>query len=111
MKLLVIVVYDSDRLADILTVLVELEIRNAVAVDSEGLMHVLAQEVPIFAGLRRLITTPKSPCKTVFGVTDDKDIITKLDRALKAIDIDMAQPETGYALLIPVEALLESSEQ
>ncbi len=111
MKLLVMVIYDSDRLPDILTVLVELEIRNAVAVDTESLMHVLAQEVPIFAGLRQLIKTPKSPCKTVLGVTDDKDIIVKLDRALKAMGIDMTQPETGYALLIPVEALLESSEQ
>ena len=110
MKLLVMVIYDSSQLQDILTALVKLDVRNAVAVESESLMHVLAQEVPIFAGLRQLVTTPKSPCKTVFGITEDNDIITKLDRTLKSIDIDMTKPETGYALIIPIEGLLESKE-
>ena len=110
MKLLAVVIYDADRLQDILTVLVELDVRRTVAVNSEALMHVLAQEVPIFAGLRQLISAPKSPCKTIFGVTEGPDIIGRLDRKLKAIGIDLTEPETGYAIVIPVEALLASKE-
>jgi len=106
MKLLVMVIYDSSQLQDILTALVKLDVRHMVAVNSEALMQILAQEVPIFAGLRQLLTAPQSPCKTVFGITDQPDIIGKLDRTLKAIDIDMTKPETGYALVIPIEGLL-----
>ena len=110
MKLLIIVIYDSSQLQDILTALIELDVRNAIAIDSEGLTHVLAQEVPIFAGLRQLVTTPKSPCKTVLGVTDDAEIISKLERTLEAIGIDMTKSETGYAMVLPIEGLLEPSE-
>ena len=110
MKLLIIVIYDSSRLQDILTALIELDVRNAISVDSEGLTHVLAQEVPIFAGLRSLVSTPKSPCKTVLGITDDAEIISKLDRNLKAIGVELTQPEIGYAMVLPIEGLLESSE-
>lgn len=110
MKLLVMVIYDSSQLQDILTALVRLDVRHSVAVNSEALMHVLAQEVPIFAGLRQLLTVPQSPCKTIFGVTDQQDIIEKLDRTLKAIDIDMTKPEIGYAMVIPIEGLLANKE-
>ena len=110
MRLLIIVIYDSSQLQDILTALIKLDVRNAISIDSEGLTHVLAQEVPIFAGLRHLVTTPKSPCKTVLGITDDAEIISKLDRTLKAIGVELTKPETGYAMVLPIEGLLESRD-
>ena len=110
MKLLVVVIYDADRLQDILTVLVELDVNRTVALNSEALMHVLAQEVPIFAGLRQLLSAPKSPCKTIFGVTERTDIIKHLDRKLRDIGINLTELETGYAFVLPIEGLLGSNE-
>ena len=111
MKLVIVVINNPDLVADIVPVLVELDIRGIVAVESESVMQFLAQEVPIFAGLRELITTPKSYNKTLFGVTDDDNILAELYGMLKDIGIDLKASGTGYALTLPIEGIMESPEE
>ncbi|MDP6380850.1 MAG: hypothetical protein QF662_05860, partial [Phycisphaerae bacterium] len=95
----------------ILEALLELDVRGAVVIESEGAMQLLAQEVPIFGGLRQLIAGPKAFNKTVFGLTDDDDVIEKLDRVLKRIGVDLSVPDTGYAILLPISASIGGEEE
>lgn len=112
MKLLVVVMNDRDLVADVVSALVELDVRGIVAMESESVMLFLAQEVPIFAGLRELITTPKSYNKTMFGITDDDNILNKLYAILKQIGIDLKTPGIGYAFTVPIDqGIMESLEE
>jgi len=111
MELLIVVINNPDLVADIVPALVELDVRGIVAMESESVMQFLAQEVPIFAGLRELITTPKSYNKTLIGITEDVDILQELYSLLKDINIDLKSPGTGYALTIPISGILESPEE
>ncbi|MBN1902603.1 hypothetical protein JW926_14860 [Candidatus Sumerlaeota bacterium] len=112
MKLLVIVMNDRDLVADVISALVELDVRGVIALESESVMLFLAQEVPIFAGLRELITSPKSYNKTMLGVTDNENILDDLYDMLKQIGIDLKIPNMGYAFTIPIDkAIMESLEE
>ena len=111
MKLLVMVINNPDLVGDIVPVLVELDVRGVTAMESESVMQFLAQEVPIFAGLRELVTSPKSYNKTIFGITEDDHILDELSDMLKDIGLDLNEPGTGYAFTLPIEGILEGPEE
>ena len=79
--------------------------------DTEGLMQILAEEVPIFAGLRHMFSGPKEHNHTIFGITDRDDILKELDATLKEVDIDLSTPGTGYAFTVPTDGILEGEEE
>ena len=111
MKLLVVVINNPDNLEDVVEALIDLDVRGAVVIESEGVMQMLAQDVPIFGGLRQFLKGPKSLNKTVFGLTDDDDIIEKLDKKLKKVGVDFSAAGTGYAVLLPISAVIEGEEE
>jgi hypothetical protein len=110
MKLLIIVINDPDLMVDIAPVLVELDVRNITGIESECIMQFLANEVPIFAGLREILTNPKKYNKTLFGITDDDSVLKNLDETLKSIGIDLTKEGTGFAFTIPIDGIIESPE-
>jgi len=111
MKLLIVVIYNPERLGDILPVLVELDVRGGVAVDAESMTRLMSEEIPLFAGLRSLVTQPHSRHKVIIGLTDREKILEDLEGMLKEIGIDFSQPGTGYALLLPVEGHRGSDDE
>lgn len=111
MKLLIIVIDNPDLVAEIVPVLVELEIRGLVSIEAESVMNFLAKEVPIFAGLRELASTSKSYNRTIFGVSDDEDILDRLNDFLEEIGIDLGDEDAGYAFTVPVEGILGNSSE
>ena len=106
MNLLVVAVADEEYVEDFLTVLVELDVDGLEVVDSSTVMEILARETPIFAGLRQLMSRPKAAGKLIFGVTEDDDVLPRLEKLLKRVKVDLSEPGTGYALLLPVTASL-----
>jgi len=111
MKLLIVVVNNPDLVGDIVPAMVNLDVRGIVSMESESVMQFLAQEVPIFAGLRDLVTSPKSYNKTIFGISEDPNILDNLYETLAEIGVDLQSPGTGYALTIPVEGIMEGPEE
>ena len=102
MNLLIVVVEDIEQVDDVLAALVELDVAGLQVLDSASVMGFLARQSPIFAGLLQLVSRPKSESKTVFGVAEDPDILKRLDALLKRAGIDLDQPQTGHALLMPI---------
>ena len=103
MELLVIVLNKEEYLENILSILVELGVSGATILDSEGLGHFLAYEVPIFAGLRQLISREKRALnKTIFALVEEKDFLSKLKKILKEEEIDFSKPGTGIIFTLPV---------
>ncbi|OPX22079.1 MAG: hypothetical protein B1H04_05575 [Planctomycetales bacterium 4484_123] len=102
MNLLIIAIDDPGHLDDFLSALVELDVAGLRVLDSFSVMEMLAREAPIFAGLRQLITRPRGESKTILGLTQDDDILTRLDELLKKVGLDFDSSSAGYALLVPV---------
>ncbi len=110
MNLLILVVYEMDRMEDFYSALLKLDVIGLQAVDTSSVADILAQEAPIFAGLRQLITRPKAESKTVFGMTEDDNILRRLKETLKKIGLNMDKPGIAYAMLIPVSDQVGSAE-
>lgn len=101
MQLLVAVVNHAELVDDLLAGFVELGITGATVVDSEGMGHVLAQDVPIFAGVRALRARSRPRNQTVLSVVEDE----KVDRAIALIQEicgDLAEPGQGIVFTVPV---------
>ncbi|MGC9453594.1 MAG: hypothetical protein ACP5HU_01905 [Phycisphaerae bacterium] len=110
MNLLIVAVADEENVDDFLAALVDLDVNGLQVSDSSTVMEILAQDAPIFAGLRQLMSRPKAAGKLIFGVTDEDDILGRLDKLLRRLDIDLSEPGTGYALLVPLADTLGDLE-
>ena len=102
MELLVIVLNKVDLLNDLLSVLVEAGITRATVLDSEGMGHHLAYEVPIFAGLRKMLGETGAHNKTIIALIEDKKSVTELEKVLREVNIDFTQSGTGIMFTVPV---------
>ena len=111
MKLLVVAIHNPDLVADFVSTMVDLDVRGITSLESESIMQFLAQEVPIFAGLRELIASPRSFNKTLIGISDNDEILKDLYAALKEINIDLKEAGMGFALTIPIDSIIEGTEE
>lgn len=107
MELLIIILNKTELLNDLLSILVEVGITKATILDSEGMGHHLAYEVPIFAGIKRLVGEAGSHNKTILSLIENRDIINELQELLREIDIDFKQPGTGIMFTVPVNTIIK----
>ncbi|MFH1416276.1 MAG: hypothetical protein ABIH89_09370 [Elusimicrobiota bacterium] len=108
MELLVIILNKVELLNDLLSVLLESGISRATILDSEGLGQHLAYEVPIFAGLRKLVGDTKGYNKTVFALIDGNGEIPELQKLLEGTGIDFTETGTGIMFTVPVSSATRS---
>jgi len=71
MELLIAVINNVDRVEEILAGFLEIGVKGATVIDSEGMGHVLSHDVPGFAGLQTLISQSRPQNQTLFSVVDD----------------------------------------
>jgi nitrogen regulatory protein P-II 1 len=102
MRLLVAVINDPEKLDEILSGFVELGVRGATIIDTEGMGHLLAQDIPIFAGLQTLIAGARPRNRTVFSVLAE-DLVDPVIALLQDVCGNLASPATGIAFVLPVE--------
>ena len=107
MELLVIILNKTEYLNDLLSILIEAGITQATMLDSEGMGHHLAYEVPIFAGLRRLVGEEKAHNKTILAIVQDNKLLEELEKLLKEIEIDFSKPGTGIMFTLPLSSIIK----
>jgi len=101
MQLLVAVLNHTELLDDLLAGFVELGITGATVLDSEGMGHVLAQEAPIFAGVRALHARSRPRNRTIISVVEE----SKVDEAIAMIQEvcgSLDQAGQGIVFTVPV---------
>jgi nitrogen regulatory protein PII len=106
MELLIAVINDIDRMDEVLAGFLEIGIRGATVLDSEGMGRVLSHDIPIFAGLQTLISRSRPQNQTLFSVIDDPD---KVDRAIELLQDVCGRfddPATGIAFTVPVNRVV-----
>ncbi len=102
MRLLVAVINDPEKLDEILSGFVEMGVRGATIIDSEGMGRLLSEDIPIFAGLQTLIAGSRPRNRTIFSVIT-ADLVDPVLALLQDVCGDLASPATGIAFVLPVE--------
>ncbi|MBN1807524.1 MAG: hypothetical protein JW909_00535 [Planctomycetes bacterium] len=105
MRLLVVVLNEREHLDDVLEALLTLDVQGVTSVESEEVISLLAQEVPIFAGLRHMLTGPREHNMTIFSVSQNDDVLEKFRAMLNEVGVDMNKEGFGYAFTVPVEGM------
>ena len=82
MELLIVIINREEHFEKLISILVEAGVKGATISDSEGIGHFLAYEVPIFAGLKNLISEGKSANKTIIALLDEPETFGRLKKLL-----------------------------
>lgn len=101
MQLLVAVINHVEQVDDILAGFVELGITGATILNSEGMGHLLAHDVPIFAGLRSLTARSRPSNQTVLSVIDESKVESAINLIQEACG-GLDAPGAGIVFTIPL---------
>jgi nitrogen regulatory protein P-II 1 len=72
MKLAILVLNKVEELENLLEGYIEIGITGATIVDSIGMGHILASDIPIFAGLRFMFAGSRPSNKTILTIIKDE---------------------------------------
>lgn len=106
MQLLIAVINHLEKLDEILSGFVELGVTGATIVDSEGMGRVLAQDVPIFAGVEAFTTRTRPRNHTIFSVIREPEKVDQVVALLQEICGDLEDPATGIVFTVPVSRVV-----
>ncbi|HBL41240.1 MAG TPA: hypothetical protein DDY98_06600 [Ruminococcaceae bacterium] len=105
MKLLVLVLNKTECLGELLTALLNAELRGATVIDSQGMLRVIDEDTveppPIFGMLRKYMTPSHEMNKTVFIVLPDEKIDTAR-RIINEVTGGIDKPNTGIMFAVPL---------
>jgi nitrogen regulatory protein P-II 1 len=102
MKLIVIVLNNTEHLEDLLTAFLEIGVSGSTVIDSVGMGRILSHDVPIFAGLRSSFPGVSPVNKTILTVTPDElidDVLTVIEDVCGTFE----ESGTGLVFVLPVD--------
>ena len=110
MYLLVAVLNAPEKLDSILAGFVELGVRGATVIHSEGMGRVLSHDIPIFSGLQTLIDRSRPENRTIFAVIS-ADLIDPVISLLQESCGDLESPATGIVFTLPLDRVVGLATQ
>ena len=105
MQLLVAVINDPQKLDPVLSGLLDLGVRGATVIASEGMGRRLAQDIPLFARLQTPIARARPENRTIFSVVHE-DRVEEILALLQRVCGDLNRPDTGIAFTVPIDRLV-----
>lgn len=107
MQLLAVIVHHEEVLDEVLSILVEHELTDAVVVETRTGLSLLERDLPVFAGVRTLVPGGLDFCRLVLCAVPGGAGEEVLD-ALASVDAPKlpGEPPT-VALVLPVTAIRE----
>lgn len=106
MNVLFIVLNKTEYLDDILDAFVDIGVRGATIIDSQGMGSALvdssSMDEPFFGVLRNLLDNSKPYNKTIFTVIEDEKILDQAVKVVKEIVKDIYEPGVGMMFTVPL---------
>jgi nitrogen regulatory protein PII len=107
MKVLFIVLNNTDYLEDVLSLLVEHNVNGATILDSQGMGSTIVNNdissIPLFGSLKSLLKDSHPYSKTIFTVIKDQDKLYKVVQAIKCLLKEEKKPNAGIMFTVPVD--------
>ena len=102
LKLLFLFIYRQDLVDEALEALVEMEINDATVFEGTPMERILADEVPIFAGLWQSHGEAEGQTRLVVATIEDQ-ALTSLISVLSDVGVDLGKPEIARLYSVPIE--------
>lgn len=106
MQALFLVLNETDFLEDILEAFIEIGVKGATIVDSQGMGRALVthsdQHIPMFGYLRNLMDDAHPYNKTIFTVLDSQELVDKVVKTVNDVVGDIDRPGVGFIFTMPV---------
>jgi len=99
---MVFVLNREEELEEILSGFLEIGIAGATIIDSMGMGRILAYDIPIFAGLRGMLSGGRPHNKTIFSVLPDKGTYDQAAELIEDICGSLEDPGNGILFAIPL---------
>lgn len=111
MNILFLVLNKTEFLDDILDNFMDIGIKGATIIDSQGMgtaLNICGGETPIFSGLKTLIDGSKPYNKTIFTVIEGEELLDKAVKSIRKILDDFNEPGIGFMFTLPVNNMYTS---
>ena len=102
MQLLIAVINQEEKLDEILSGFLELGVTGATLINSEGMGHFLAHDVPIFAGITELAGRSRPRNYTLFSVIREPEKVDAVIALLQKVCGNLEDPATGIVFTVPI---------
>lgn len=103
MTLLVFICNNPEMLEEVLEGYLEVGVTGATVIDSLGMGHILATDVPIFAGFQSLFSAASAYNKTILSVIKEPEKVEETLDMIEEICGTLGDPGVGIAFTIPVD--------
>jgi nitrogen regulatory protein PII len=104
MKLLFIVLNTMENLEEVLEGLIEAGVTGATVVDSVGMGHII-EDVPLFAGMRKIFKAARPRNNMIFSVVTDSQASDALQVLDKILDCAHSRGK-GIAFTLPIDSAI-----
>lgn len=108
MNILFLVLNETEYLDDILDAFVDVGVRGATILESQGMGSALAngdKDVPFFGALRTLLDNARPYNKTIFTVIEDEKVLKDAIEAVQNVLGDMTKPGVGLMFTLPISSI------
>jgi len=102
MKLIIIILNKEEHLDELLEGLVGLDVRGATIIDSVGMGQIIAHDLPVFGGLRSLISGARPYNKMILSVVSVEQV-EPITEVFEQICGSLDEPGTGLIFTLPVD--------
>ncbi len=109
MDFVIILLNKAELLDDALSAIAEVGAYDAGVVEAEGLEKILAEDIPIFAGLRQMLDGEKAKKSLIVAPLLPGSSIKELDKLLLDRGIDFRAPEVGVMMSVKLDTIITPS--
>lgn len=106
MYALFLVLNETDYLDEILARFVDVGVRGATILDSQGMASALAssqeKDFPFFGSLKTLFEGARPYNKTIFTVLNSEELVERTVEAVKDVLGDVKRPGVGFMFSVPI---------
>lgn len=103
---LFLVLNETEYLDDILTAFVDIGVKGATILDSQGMGRALLdnenKQIPLFGSIKSFLNNSHPYNKTIFTILEDDALVDKVVQTVKSILGDMSKPGVGLMFTVPI---------
>lgn len=108
MRVLVLVLNKKEHVKPVMKALFDCGVSGATMIQSTGMGRTLADEIPLFGGLRRALDGGTVGNNTIFSVIKDEETLNEAIRRITEIIGDFEKPGNGIMFTVPVDMIFGS---
>lgn len=106
MYALFLVLNEVDYLDDILSTFLDIGVKGATILDSQGMgsaiVHGENRDIPLFRSLKSFLDSSRPYNKTIFTVIQSEELVRKAMQAVNDVVGDISKPGVGLMFTVPI---------